>query len=141
MSSSTGPGPADPFGDERDRWALALTQDLLEVLRDAGITTVTSAVLFSIVAQRPGISPVEAADKLGIVRFSAYKAVADLSGGRKDAGGEGRDLIEQRVDPDDVRRRELFLTPKGKRVASSLNRMFRLYTERMEMLYGGKAKR
>ena len=99
---------------------MARPTDLLEFLtyaRDniAPDVTVQRLLVFLHVAQNEGLSQNELAEHLqGISTTALSRNLADLSeiNSRKTAGPG---LIEQHLDPDNLRKKRIFLTDKGQR--------------------------
>lgn len=71
------------------------------------------------IASRPGISMGELADEVGLAQSSVSRNVAGLAAYAK-PGMPGLALVEALPDPQDSRRRRLFLTAKGKAFVQQL---------------------
>jgi DNA-binding MarR family transcriptional regulator len=81
--------------------------------------TLLQAQAFLLITQKPGIRQEALYNDLDMADSSASRTLALLSdvGAR---GFAGLDLIYAKIDPADRRYRLLYLTPKGKRLASDL---------------------
>lgn len=73
------------------------------------------------VARNPGISQVDIATKLDIAKSTVSRnvtALGDYKKQRSTRGGYG--FIEQRIDPENRRYRQLYLTPEGEQAVNQL---------------------
>jgi len=77
------------------------------------------AAAFLVVANNEGVTMKELGDKLGISQSSCSRNVAALSKVHR-LNKPGHDLVYAIEDPAERRRKIVFLTPKGKRVAESI---------------------
>ncbi|WP_019025376.1 MULTISPECIES: MarR family winged helix-turn-helix transcriptional regulator [unclassified Thioalkalivibrio] len=78
-----------------------------------------TAAIFLEVAARPGITMKDLGSRLGVAQSTCSRNVSALSRmSRND--NPGLDLVEAREDPSERRRKQVWLTPKGKLLALSL---------------------
>lgn len=84
---------------------------------------IQAVATFALVALQPGITIKELRERTGTVQSTCSRNVALLSEGYHN-GKAGYGLVEAQPDPYDSRRKVVFLTAKGKRVAETLNAIF-----------------
>jgi len=77
------------------------------------------AQCFLHVALRPGLNMKELGEETGLSQSSASRNIQTLGKWHR-IGKPGYDIVETFEDPDDTRRKLMFLTPKGRRVMSDL---------------------
>lgn len=76
-----------------------------------------------LVALHPGISPLEVSEKTGISGSAASRAAYRLSA-EQEPGVSGPSLLSVEINPQDRRRKQLYLTPTGQRFVGSLTAEF-----------------
>ncbi len=99
------------------RKALTILEDFRALDAEMPIQT---AVTFMIVALNEGLALKDVADRLGMASSTASRNVAALSKHHR-LGKQGHDLIENREDPMERRRKIHTLTPKGVAFRLKLN--------------------
>jgi DNA-binding MarR family transcriptional regulator len=94
---------------------------LAEVRKIDGEMQAQTLMTLLMIARAPGISQVEIADKLDISKSTVSRnvtALSDYKNQRSSKGGYG--FVTQRVDPNNRRYRQLFLTPEGQAAVQNL---------------------
>lgn len=101
---------------------LKLSAIIVELRKVSADMPMQQLDLYLRIVQRPGIGMDELAPLLGISQSSVSRNVAALSKFHR-LGKPGLDLVEVRLDPRDSRRREIWLSPLGKKLADRLSKM------------------
>lgn len=79
------------------------------------------ALCFVVVANNPGISMHELSKKTGLSQASCSRNTAALSEYHR-SGKPGHNIVYTEPDPSDSRRKLMFLTAKGERILSTIQR-------------------
>lgn len=96
--------------------ALNLIEEFRKIDPDMPLQT---AACFLLIAQEPGISIMELSTRMGMAQSTASRNVAVLSEYQKGTK-KGHGLVVSKEDPLERRRKLVTLSPKGRRVAESL---------------------
>lgn len=85
--------------------------------------SIVSAHTFALVALAgdQGVYQMDLVDRLGVSKAAVSRAIAALSDRRRTTKGQGGyGLVSLEADPDDIRRKFVRVTPKGKKLLSDI---------------------
>ena len=105
-----------------DLATLSLAMQLSQVAISPAVRASQIEMLLTI-ADTPGLDQTEIANRTHSKRSSVSRGIDSLSTGRRDGKGAAAGLIEQRIDPDDDRRRLVYLTKKGQALLLTLQNL------------------
>ena len=107
----------------RDTMLRKLESFLSQVMVIDDAMPIQQLAVFLAIARREGLSIAELAKALGLGRSSASRNVAalgDLHWQKK----PGLYLVEDRIDPMELRKKQIYLTPKGRRLLEQIEAIF-----------------
>jgi DNA-binding MarR family transcriptional regulator len=109
---------ADRFVElnEEDEIAVERLRRAVDVFREIDTALPASYLAaFLLVAARPGGSTTEYAAEMGQAQAVTSRILLEI-GKKSRTGNPGHELVDSDAHPDDLRRRRVFLTPKGRRL-------------------------